>query len=282
LNTLSADCGQLQGVTVIERSRGVLRLRDLWDYRELLYFFVWRDIKVRYKQTLIGAGWAVVQPLLTMVVFTVVFAKLANVPSDGLPYPLFSFAALLPWTYFSRSLSQSVGSVVDNAHLITKVYFPRLLLPISACLSGLIDAGISFVFLLALMFWYGVRPSLPGLIALPLVVLATICIVLSVSLWLAVINVRYRDVGQAVPFIIQLWLFVSPVVYPASMVPEKWRLLYHLNPVTGVIEAFRWALLQKSALQISLMSVSMALVLASLWAGLAFFKRFEKTFADYI
>lgn len=269
-------------VSVIERSAGALKLADLWEYRELLYFLIWRDIKVRYKQTLIGAGWAVLQPLLTMVVFTVIFSKLGGFPSDGLPYPLFSYAALLPWNYCSRSLTNSVGSVVANAHLITKIYFPRLLLPIAACLSGLVDVGISFVFLFGLMIWYGVWPSWYGLLALPLLILFTIFTVLAVSLWLAVINVRYRDVGQAIPFLTQLWLFVSPVAYPSSIVPEKWRLLYNLNPMTGVIEGFRWALLQKGMPRTDLMMVSVLFVLATLWGGLVFFRRLERTFADLV
>jgi lipopolysaccharide transport system permease protein len=269
-------------VTVIERSRGSLRLKDLWEYRELLYFLIWRDIKVRYKQTLIGAGWAVLQPLLTMIVFTLIFARLASIPSDGLPYPLFSYAALLPWNYFARSLSNSVNSVVGNAHLITKIYFPRLLLPIAACLSGLVDVGISFVFLFGMMIWYRVWPSWSGLLALPVLLLFTVLTVLAVSLWLSVINVRYRDVGQAIPFLIQLWLFVSPVAYPASMVPEKWRLLYSLNPMTGVVEGFRWALLQKGMPSLDLLVVSVLLVLGTLAGGLVFFRRLEKTFADVV
>jgi lipopolysaccharide transport system permease protein len=269
-------------VTVIERSRGPVNLADLWEYRELLYFLVWRDIKVRYKQTFIGAGWTLIQPLLTMVVFTFIFARLASVPSDGLPYPLFSYAALLPWNYFSRSLGNSVNSVAGSAHLITKIYFPRLLLPIAACLSGLIDVAISMVFLFGLMIWYRVSPSWIGLLALPLLFLFAILTALSISLWLSALNVRYRDVGQAIPFLLQLWLFVSPVAYPASIVPEKWRFLYNLNPMTTIVEGFRWALLQSAMPPVTLMVISVLLVLAILWTGFLLFRRLESTFADVV
>src|SRR3990170_6693583 len=203
-----------------------LRLSELWDYRELLYFFVWRDVKVRYKQTAIGAAWAIIQPLMTMIIFTMVFGKFANMPSDGLPYPIFTFAALLPWTYFSKALSQSVSSVVADANLITKVYFPRLLLPLAAVVGGLIDFAIAFVFLLGMMAWYGLAPH-SGILLLPFFILLTMLTALSVSVWLSVINVRYRDVGQAIPFLVQIWLFASPVAYPASVVPENWRFIYN-------------------------------------------------------
>jgi lipopolysaccharide transport system permease protein len=262
-------------------SRLTLGLRELWDYRELLYFLVWRNIKVRYKQTAIGAAWAIIQPLMTMIIFTLVFGKFANVPSDGLPYPIFSYAALLPWTYFATSLNLSTLSVVSNSNLITKVYFPRLFLPVSAILSGLIDFGISFIFFLVMMIWYGTIPGW-GVVFLPGFVLLTILTALSVSLWLSAINVRYRDVGQAIPFLIQLWLFASPVAYPVSVVPEKWRLLYSLNPITGVIEGFRWALLGREMLSLVSIAISIAVVLALLFGGIIFFKRMEETFADIV
>src|SRR5688572_4729381 len=201
-------------------------LKELWQYRGLLYFLIWRDVKVRYKQTAIGAAWAIIQPLLTMIIFTLVFGKFANMPSDGLPYPIFTFAALLPWTYFSKALSQSVSSVVADANLITKVYFPRLLLPLAAVVGGLIDFAIAFVFLLGMMAWYGLAPH-SGILLLPFFVLLTMLTALSVSVWLSVINVRYRDVGQAIPFLVQIWLFASPVAYPVSVVPENWRFLYN-------------------------------------------------------
>jgi lipopolysaccharide transport system permease protein len=258
-----------------------LKLHDLWDYRELLYFFVWRDVKVRYKQTAIGAVWAVLQPLMTMIVFTLVFDRFVNVPSDGLPYPLFSYAALLPWTYFARALNQSILSVTSDANLITKVYFPRLLLPISATLSGLVDFGISFAFLLGMMVWYGIVPNW-GVLALPFFLIMSLLTALSVSLWLSVLNVRYRDVGQAIPFLIQIWLFASPVAYPVSVVPEKWRLLYSLNPMTGVIEGFRWALLGNPMPDIVPIAISVAVVIALLFGGIMFFRRMEETFADVV
>lgn len=267
----------------IEHSRGwaSLKLRELWQYRELVYIFVWRDVKVRYKQTAIGVVWAILQPLMTMIMFTVVFGKFAKMPSDGLPYPVFSYAALLPWNYFAKSLNSSILSVVGNSHLITKVYFPRLLLPISATLSGIIDFGISFIFLVGMMIWFGFVPTW-GALLLPLFLLLIILTALSVSLWLSVINVRYRDVGQAIPFLIQLWLFASPVAYPVSVVPEQWRLLYSLNPMTGVIEGFRWALLGKENPPLIPLMVSMVVVAGLLWGGIVFFKRMEQTFADVV
>src|SRR5918996_4328781 len=256
-------------------------LNELWEYRELLYFLVWRDVKVLYKQTAIGASWAIVQPLLTMVIFTVVFDRFAKMPSDGLPYPIFSYTALLPWTYFSKALNQSIQSVVHNSNLITKVYFPRPLLPISAILSGIIDFGISFVFLISMMIWYGIMPGW-GTLLLPGFVLMTILTALSISLWLSAINVRYRDVGQAIPFLIQIWMFASPVAYPVSVVPENWRLLYSLNPMVGVIEGFRWALLGKAIPEILPIVITIAVVLALLFSGMVFFKRMEETFADVV
>ena len=267
----------------IEPSTSWLRLglKELWDYRELLYFLVWRDVKVRYKQTAIGAAWAIIQPVLTMVIFTLVFARFAKMPSDGLPYPIFVYAALLPWTYFSRALNQSTISVVGNARLITKVYFPRLLLPASAILSGLIDFGVSFVFLVGMMLWYGIMPGW-GTLLLPCFIFLAMLTALSVSLWLSVINVRYRDVGQAIPFLIQIWMFVSPVAYPVSVVPEKWRLLYSLNPMAGVIEGFRWALLGNKTPDIVPIVISVIVVLALLFGGIIFFKRMEETFADVV
>jgi homopolymeric O-antigen transport system permease protein len=262
-------------------SRLALRLNELWDYRELLYFLVWRDVKVRYKQTAIGAAWAVIQPVITMIVFTAVFDKFAKVPSGGLPYPIFSFTALLPWNYFSRALNQSILSLVSNANLITKVYFPRLLLPISAVLAGLIDFGIAFVFLVGMMIWYGIQPS-SGVVFLPCFVLLIMLTALSVSLWLSVINVRYRDVGQAIPFLIQIWMFASPIAYPASVVPEKWRLLYSLNPMAGAIEGFRWALTSSEPPPIQEILVCTLIVGVLLYGGLVFFKRMEETFADEV
>jgi lipopolysaccharide transport system permease protein len=258
-----------------------LKLGELWDHRELLYFFVWRDVKVRYKQTAIGAAWAIIQPLLTAVTFTIIFDKFAKMPSDGLPYPVFSYAALLPWNYFAKSLNGSIGSVVDGANLITKVYFPRLLLPISATVSGLIDFGISFIFLLVMMAWYGIMPTWSALL-LPCFILLTMLTALSVGLWLSVINVRFRDVAQATSFVIQIWLFASPVAYPVSVVPEKWRALNSLNPMVGVIEGFRWALLGKESPDFGAIAVSTIVVVALLFGGIVYFKRMEQTFADIV
>ena len=262
-------------------SRLSLKLKELLDYRELLYFLVWRDIKVRYKQTAIGAAWAVIQPLLTMIIFTLVFDRFARMPSNGLPYPIFSYAALLPWTYFAKALNQSIMSVVSNANLVTKVYFPRLLLPLSAVLSGIVDFAIAFGFLLVLMFWYGIVPGW-GIVFLPCFVLLTMLTVLSVSLWLSVINVRYRDVGQAIPFVIQIWMFASPVAYPVSVVPEKWRLLYNLNPMSGVIEGFRWALTGTENPPLVPILWSAVIVGILFYGGILFFKRMEETFADVV
>jgi lipopolysaccharide transport system permease protein len=258
-----------------------LGLRELWEFRELLYFLVWRDVKVRYKQTALGAAWAILQPLLTMLIFTLVFSHFAKMPSDGVPYPIFSYAGLIPWTYFAKSLNQSTLSVAGNANLITKVYFPRLLLPVCANLSGLIDFGVSFVFLLGLMIWYGIVPNW-AVLALPFFLILTLLTALSVSLWLSVINVRYRDVGQAIPFLIQIWLFASPVAYPLSVVPERWRLLYSLNPMTGVVEGFRWALLGNAMPDALPMTISLAVVIALLFGGILFFRRMEETFADVV
>jgi lipopolysaccharide transport system permease protein len=267
----------------IEPSRGWVapKLGEIWAYRELLYFLIWRDVKVRYKQTAIGAAWAIMQPLLTMVIFTLVFDKFAKVPSNGLPYPIFSFAALLPWIYFSKALNQSILSVVTNANLITKVYFPRLLLPTAAVLSGIVDFGISFVFFVILMVWYGIVPTSAALFLPGFIVLAMLT-ALSVSLWLSVINVRYRDVGQAIPFVVQLWMFASPVAYPISVVPEKWRLFYSLNPMAGVIEGFRWTLTGSERPPVGPIILSALIVCLLLYGGILFFKRMENTLADEI
>jgi lipopolysaccharide transport system permease protein len=262
-------------------SRLALTLKELWEFRELLYFFVWRDVKVLYKQTAIGMAWAVLQPFLTMIIFTLVFDRFAKMPSDGLPYPIFSYAALLPWIYFAKGLNQSTLSLVNSAHLITKVYFPRLLLPISAILAGFVDFGISFVVLVGMLVWYGIIPN-GNAFYLPAFILLMTLTAVSVSLWLSAINVRYRDVGQAMPFLIQIWMFASPVAYPSSVVAENWRLLYSVNPMAGVIEGFRWALLGKEAPEVLPIVISIAVVLGLLIGGIIFFKRMEVTFADVV
>jgi len=267
----------------IEPSRGwvSIELSELWTYRELLYFLVWRDIKVRYKQTVIGIGWAILQPLMTMVIFTMIFGNFAQIPTDGVPYPIFSFTALLPWNLFSGALNRCTLSLVGSANLITKVYFPRLIVPASAIISGIIDFAIAFVFLLGLMLWFHIVLTW-GAIVLPIFLLLTLITALAVGLWLSALNVRYRDVGQAIPFLIQIWMFLSPVAYPVSLVPEKWRLLYSLNPMAGVIEGFRWALLGQESPNFKLVAVSTVVVVALLLSGLVYFKRMERTFADMI
>jgi lipopolysaccharide transport system permease protein len=267
----------------IEPSRGwvSIELSELWTYRELLYFLIWRDVKVRYKQTVIGIGWAILQPLLTMVVFTMIFGNFAKIPSDGLPYPVFAFTALLPWNLFAGALNRCTLSLVGSANLITKVYFPRLIVPVSAIISGIIDFAIAFVFLLGIMLWFHIALTWDA-IALPIFLLLTLITALAVGLWLSALNVRYRDVGQAIPFLIQIWMFLSPVAYPASLVPEKWRLLYSLNPMAGVIEGFRWALLGKESPDFKVIAVSTAVVVALLFSGLVYFKRIERTFADVV
>ena len=266
---------------VIQPSRGFLqlKLREVWHYRELLYFLVWRDVKVRYKQTVLGAAWAVIQPVMTMVVFSIFFGRLAKVPSDGIPYPIFAFAALLPWQLFAFALTESSNSLVGSQNLITKVYFPRLVIPLSSVLAGLVDFAISFMVLIGLMLYYRITPT-AAVAWLPLFVLLALATALSVGLWLSALNVKYRDVRYTIPFLTQFWLFVTPVAYPSSMIPQRWRALYGLNPMAGVVEGFRWALLGKSGGPGLLLWVSLAAVLTLLTGGLFYFRRMESTFAD--
>ncbi len=261
-----------------------LGLKEMWAYRELTYFLIWRDIKIRYKQTAIGASWAVLQPLLTMVVFTLVFNKFAEVPSDGLPYPLFAFTALLPWSFFAGALTRCSASVVSQSNLISKVYFPRLILPISAAVSGIVDFAIAFFILIIMMIWYGVAPNW-GILLLPVFLFLGLLTSLSVGFWLASLNVRYRDIGHAVPFLVQIWMFASPVAYSVSLVTAKWQnwhVLYSLNPMVGVIEGFRWALLGQPHPPFYLMLSSAAIVAAFFVGGIIFFKRTEEDFADVV
>jgi len=273
-------------VIIIRPSRGwvSLDLRDVWEYRELLYFLVWRNIRVRYKQTVLGATWAVLQPFLTMVVFSVFFGRLANIPSDGFPYPVFSYAALLPWQLFARAVTDCSNSLVANQRLITKVYFPRLVIPISAVLGGLVDFGIAFVVLLGMMFYYRDRVVITAAVwTLPLFILLTMATALGVGLWLSALNVQYRDVRHMVPFIIQLWFYATPIVYSSSLVPEGFRALYGLNPMVGVVEGFRWALLGSRAWGTrTLVVVSALAVVILLVGGLVYFRRMERTFADVV
>ena len=267
----------------IEPSQGwiSLGLKELWQYRELLFFLTWRDIKVRYKQTALGAAWAIIQPLLTMLVFAIVFGRLAKVPSDGTPYPLFSYTALLPWQLFAYALTESSNSVVANERLITKVYFPRLVVPLASVFAGLVDFAIAFTLVIGMMAWYRVEPTW-AVLTLPLFILFTMATALGVGLWLSALNVQYRDVRYTLTFLVQFWLFASPVAYSSTLVPARWRPLYGLNPMAGVIEGFRWALLGKSQAP-GLMLVASGLVVASvLVGGLYYYRRMEKTFADLV
>ena len=258
-----------------------LDFRELWAYRELLYFLTWRDIKVRYKQTALGVVWAVLQPFMTMVVFTIFFGILAKIPSDGLPYPIFNFCALLPWTLFARALGESSNSLVANANLISKVYFPRLVIPIATTSAALVDFGIAFIIFLGMMVYYGVLPTI-AIFTLPLFILFAITTALAVSLWLSALNVEYRDVRYTIPFLTQFWMFASPIAYPSSLVPEQWRFLYGLNPMAGVIEGFRWVLLGKVQPDFAMVAVSAGIVLLLFISGLIYFRRMEQTFADVI
>ena len=265
---------------VIRPSRGwvSLDLRDLWRYRELLYFLTWRDIKVRYKQTIFGAAWAILQPFFTMIVFSVFFGRLVRVPSDGIPYPIFAYSGLLPWQLFSQAVTRSGNSLVSNRHLITKIYFPRLAIPISAVLPGLVDFGIAFVVLLVMMVYYHIAPTV-AVLTLPFFLLLAVAAALGVGLWLSALNLKYRDVGYTIPFLTQFWLFATPVLYPSSLIPEKWQALYGLNPMAGVVEGFRWALLGKAPPG-PFLAISVGAVMLLLIGGLYYFRRMEKTFAD--
>lgn len=256
-------------------------LQELWAARELLYFFVWRDIKVRYKQTAIGAAWAVIQPFMTMVVFSLFFGHLAKMPSNGLPYPIFFYSALLPWTYFAGALQSATGVVVDQQHVITKVYFPRLVLPLAAVVAGLLDFAIAFVVLLGMMAYYRIVPG-PAIFLVPAFLLLTILTALGVGLWLSALNAIYRDVRYVLPFLVQFWLFASPVAYPASLVPQRWRWLYGLNPMASVIEGFRWALTGHGQPPNSMMAVSTVMVLIVVMGGAAYFHKMEATIADVV
>ena len=258
-----------------------LNLRELWDYRELLYFFVWRDLKVRYKQTVIGAAWVVLQPFLTMVVFSLFFGRLAHIPSNGLPYPIFYYSALLPWMYFAGALQNATNTMVEHQRMITKVYFPRLLLPLAAVVSGLVDFGIGFVALLCMALFYGIMPG-SAVLLLPLFLLLAVVTALGVGLWLSALNAIYRDVRYTLPFLIQFWLFASPIVYPSNLIPERWRWLYGLNPMAGVIEGFRWALTGRGEPPSILLAASCAAVLLFMVGGVTYFQKMEGTIADVV
>jgi len=254
--------------------------RDLWDYRELLFFLVWRDIKVRYKQTLLGASWALIQPTLQLVVFTIIFGRLAGVNTNGIPYPLFNLAGLLPWQFFANTVSQAANSLVGSASIVRKVYFPRLAIPTASVLAGTVDFGLSFLILLALMFWYQWAPT-PAVFLLPLFMLLGMITALGVGFWLSAINARYRDVRHATPFLIQLWLFATPVVYPSNLIEGHWQLVYALNPMVSVVEGFRWALLGTQPPSL-LMFISVTTAVALFSSGLLYFQTVERKFADII
>jgi len=268
----------------IQPSKGwvSLKLREVWAYRELLYFLVWRDIKVRYKQTVIGAAWAIIQPFFTMVVFSLFFGNLAEIPSDGIPYPIFSYAALVPWTFFATGLSQSSNSLVGSANLIKKIYFPRLVIPISSVLSGIVDFVLAFLVLLGMMLFYGIFPTL-NVVWLPLLLLLALVTALGVGLWLSAMNVQFRDVRYAVGFLVQFWMFATPIAYPSSLIEnDLLRMLYGLNPMAGVVEGFRWALLGTDTQPGAIIIVSSLAAVLLLVSGLFYFRRMEKTFADVV
>ncbi len=269
--------------TVILPNRGFLgaELVELWAYRELLGFFVWRDIKVRYKQTALGALWAILQPLLTMVVFSLFFGKLASMPSDGVPYPIFSFAALVPWTFFANALAASSNSLVGSANLLRKIYFPRLIIPLGAVFAGVVDFFLAFLVLLGMMAAYGIMPT-ANIVWLPFLLILSVAAALAVGLWLSALNVEYRDVRHTVPFLVQLWLFATPIAYPSSLLAEKWRIIYALNPMVGVVDGFRWALLDTETMPGPTLLASSSATLVLLVAGLLYFRRMERTFADVV
>ena len=258
-----------------------IHVRELWEFRELLYFLVWRDVKIRYKQTLIGAAWAVFQPLLTMLIFSVIFGSLLKTPTDGIPYPLFSFAALIPWQLFSRALSDSANSLVNNQQMVTKIYFPRLFLPTSSILGGLLDFGISMLVLFCMMFYYQVHLTW-AILTIPLFVLLAVMTSLAVGIWLSALNVKYRDVRYVLPFLLQVWLYATPIAYSTKIIPEKWRFIAGLNPMTGVVNGFRWALLGQTSETSTLLMVSIVIIVFLFLSGLIYFQYMEQTFADIV
>jgi lipopolysaccharide transport system permease protein len=257
------------------------KLRELWEYRELLFFFVWRDIKVRYRQTVMGVLWAIIQPFFTMVIFSLFFGRLAQIPSDGLPYPIFSYAALVPWTFFANALTQASNSLVLSANMLKKIYFPRLTLPIATVLAGIVDFVLAFMVLLGMMLFYGLVPTL-NVLWLPLFLLLALVTSLGVSLWLSAMNVQFRDVRYVVPFLTQAWLFVTPIAYPSSLLSEPWRTLYAINPMVGVVEGFRWALLGTDTAPGLMTVVSSIVALSLLVSGAFYFRRLEHTFGDVV
>jgi lipopolysaccharide transport system permease protein len=268
---------------ILQRSSGwrALNLREVWAYRELLYFFVWRDIKVRYKQTFLGITWVLIRPILSVAIFSIIFGKLARIPSEELPYPLFVLAGTIPWTYFSGALSAGSSSLVANAHMITKVYFPRLVIPLASITACLVDVAISFVLILGLMGWYGRTPPLSAIWTVPLLFLLTAAVSLGASLWLGALNVTYRDVGNAVPFLLQIWMYATPIVYPLSLIPAEWRWVASINPLVGIVDGFRSALFSRPW-NFESLSLSVAFGIVLLLSGLFFFRASERDFADSV
>jgi len=267
---------------LISPSKGLqVNLKELWHYRELLYFLTWRDVKVRYKQTVLGAAWAVIQPFMTMLVFSIFLGKLANIPSDGLPYPLFAYTALVPWMFFSNSLNMSSNSLVQNANMLKKIYFPRLIIPISTILSGVVDFFVAFLVLLVMMGYYGIVPT-TNIAWLPFLLVLEIVTALGVGLWLSAMNVQFRDVRYVVPFLTQFWLFATPIAYPSSLIPDPWRTIYGINPMVGVVEGFRWALLGTQTAPGLMVIISSFVSLILVTTGIFYFSRMEKTFADTV
>lgn len=280
---LRCEVNEQATALIIRPSKGwtSLNLREVWLYRELLYFLTWRDIKIRYKQTILGVMWAVIQPVFVMILFSIIFGKLVRIPSEGLPYPIFAYCGLLPWQLFAYSLTESSNSLVANQNLITKIYFPRLVIPVSAVLAGVVDFLIAFGVLIGLMGWYRIVPT-HAVWSLPLFVLLAVLLALGVGLWLSALNVLYRDVRYTIPFLTQAWLFATPIAYPSSLVPEQWRVAYGLNPLAGVVEGFRWALLGTGKAPGAMLAVSAITVMIVLVSGLYFFRRMERTFADVV
>jgi lipopolysaccharide transport system permease protein len=274
---------QKEEILILKPSQGwsSLNLGELWKFRELMYFLTWRDIKVRYKQTVLGASWAVLQPFLSMVVFSVFFGGLLNVPSEGVPYPIFSYTGLLPWGVFAKALNDASRSVVANRAMITKIYFPRMLIPLASVLSGLVDFSIAFVVLLGMMWYFNISPT-ANIWTLPFFILLALITALGVGMWLSALNALYRDIGYIIPFLTQFWFFITPVVYPATEIPEGWRYLYALNPMVGVVEGFRWALLDTTTPPGPLVAVSAAIAILILVTGMFYFRRMERTFADMV
>ena len=270
-------------ITMIMPSKGwtALNLRDLWIYRELILFMTWRDLKVRYKQTLLGASWAVLQPFLTMVVFSIFFGNLAKVPSDGVPYPIFSYTALIPWTLFSKALQDASRSLVASSHMITKVYFPRMILPLASVLAGVVDFFIAFIVMIGMMIYYGIAPTI-NVWTLPLFLILALVTAVGVGLWLSALNVLYRDINYILPFLTQFWMFLTPIAYPSSMVPQRFQVLYALNPMTGVVEGSRWALLGSGQAPGNMTLVSSLVAIILLVTGMIYFRRMERQFADMV